>query len=80
MDVLFPVVWVFSHFHVVQDQLEEDELLRDGAKRVVEAEHVVSVLSFNAGEEIPGEKKETYKSVLLMSVTGRTSNLRVDSI
>lgn len=58
MDVLFPVVWVFSHFHVVQDQLEEDELLRDGAKRVVEAEHVVSVLSFDAGEEIPGGKKE----------------------
>lgn len=58
MDVLFPVVWVFSHFHVVQDQLEEDELLRDGTKRVVEAEHVVSVLSFDAGEEIPGGKKE----------------------
>lgn len=50
MDVLFPVIWIFIHIHVVQDQLEEDELLRDGTKRVVEAEHVVSILSFNAGE------------------------------
>lgn len=50
MDVLLPVVWASSCIHVVQDQLKEDELLRDGAKRVVEAEHVVPVLGFDAGE------------------------------
>lgn len=59
MDVLFPVIWVFIHIHVVQDQLEEDELLRDGTKRVVKAEHVVSILSFNAGERIQKRKKIT---------------------
>lgn len=29
VDVLLPVIWVFICIHVVQDQLEEDELLRD---------------------------------------------------
>lgn len=51
MNVLLPVIWVFIRVHVVQDQLKEDDLLRDGAKCVVEAEHVVSILCFNpAGE------------------------------
>lgn len=59
MDVLFPVIWVFIHIHVVQDQLKEDELLSDGTKRVVEAEHVVSILSFYAGEWIQKRKKIT---------------------
>lgn len=57
MDVLFPVIWAFIRIHVVQYQLKEDELLRDGTKRVVEAEHVVSILSFNAGERIQKAKK-----------------------
>lgn len=52
MDELLPVVAVFLCIHVVQDQLKEDELLRDGAEGVVEAEHVVSVLqSFYAGRQ-----------------------------
>lgn len=49
VDVLLPVIWVFICIHVVQDQLEEDELLRDWAERVVKAEHVVSLLSVYAG-------------------------------
>lgn len=80
MDVLFPLIWVFIRMHVVHDQLEEDELLRDGAKRVVKAEHVVSILSFNARERIQKRKKKNYKSVSVMCPTGHTSNLRVDSV
>lgn len=79
MDVLFPLIWVFIRMHVVHDQLEEDELLRDRTKRVVKAEHVVSILSFNARERIQ-EKEKNYKSVSVMCPTGHTSNLRVDSV
>lgn len=58
-DVLLPVVWILICIHVVQDQLEEDELLGDSTERVVEAKHVVSILSFNTG----GGKKKTQGSV-----------------
>lgn len=47
MDIFLPVVWVFICIHVVQDQLEEDHLLRDGTEGVVKAEHVVSILCFD---------------------------------
>lgn len=52
MNILLPVIWVFIGIHVVQDQLKEDDLLRDSTECVVEAEHVVSILSFNtAGKQ-----------------------------
>lgn len=55
-DVLLPVVWFLICIHVVQDQLKEDELLGDGTERVVEAEHVVSILSFNTGRKPQGSE------------------------
>lgn len=59
MDIFLPVVWVVTCIHVVQDQLKEDELLGDGTERVVKAEHVVSILSFNPGERAQGVKAYT---------------------
>lgn len=69
MDVLFPLIWVFIRMHVVHDQLEEDELLRDGTKRVVKAEHVVSILSFNARERI--QKREKKLQIRISNVPNR---------
>lgn len=83
MHILLPLIWFFIGFHVVQDQLKEDDLLRDGAERVVEAEHVVSLLSFNTGEKA-GLKKHNWGSCLIIVVPCVSKNvlrnLRVHAI
>lgn len=66
MHVLLPLIWFFVVFHVVQDQLKEDGFLGDGAERVVEAEHVVSLLSFNTGEEA-GVKNKLASLAIIVS-------------
>lgn len=62
MDILLPVVWFFICIHVVQDQLKEDELLGDGTERVVKAEHVVSILSFNTGDKTHRQSENSHVS------------------
>ena len=79
MDVLLPVIWVLIRVHVVQDQLKEDELLRDSAERVVEAEHVVSILRFNAGQRAQGGTSSRV-CVSKVRARGRGCNLRVDPV
>lgn len=79
MDILLPVFWVLIRVHVVQDQLKEDELLRDSTKRVVEAEHVVSILCFNAGQRAQGGTSSRV-CVSKVRLRGHSCNLRVNPV
>lgn len=75
MHVLLPLIWFFIDFHIVQDQLKEDDLLRDGTERVVEAEHVVPFLSFNTEEKAGAEKNELWSlSIIVDQRASKTSH------
>ncbi len=80
MDILLPVIWVFIRVHVVQDQLKEDELLGDGAERVVKTEHVVSILSFHTGGKAQAVRAYTWNCAGNECFSDRQGNLRVHSV
>ena len=51
VDILFPFLCIgMVVAHVVQNQLEENYLLRHGAEGVVEAEHVVSFMRLHTAK------------------------------
>lgn len=58
LHILLPVLRVFAVVHVVQNELEENDLLGHGAEGVVEAELVVSFLCLHSEKRPPDTIKD----------------------